>query len=162
MVNDNYCHYSKASHRYVLTTDYVLEVLNVDLYDTLSTSGGVSDVAKMPEILLERVSRQIYGYIYSNSAYTYETERRLALDDKYRPHLIEAMAEQITYILNNGDVSAYTGVNPMTGASVDSSRMRLAEIAPIARDILQNRGIIDRGLRRFPYVDEPTYTEDAY
>jgi hypothetical protein len=66
------------------------------------------------------------------------------------------------YILNNGDVSAYTGVNPMTGASVDASRMRLAEIAPIARDILQNRGIIDRGLRRFPYVDEPTYTEDAY
>ena len=162
MISDNYCVYNKSEHRYVLTRDYVLEQLNIDLCDVLNTSGNVSDVAKMPEIVLDRVSRQIYGYVYKASAYVCERERELALNDKHRPHLVAAMAEQLTYILNNGDVSAFSGVNPLNGMTVDPTRMRLAEIAPIARDILEGRGIISRRIYPMPYVDEPTYDKDGY
>lgn len=162
MISDKYCTFNKESHRYVLTPAYVLEQMNVDLYDVLNTSGNVSDVSKMPQIVLDRVSRQIYGYVYANSAYTYERERVLALDESLRPFLMDAMAEQLTYILNNGDVSAYSGVNAMNGMTVDPSRMRLAEIAPIARDILEVRGIISRGIYPFPYHDEPSYERDGY
>lgn len=162
MISDKYCIYDEQEHRYVLTPSYVLEKMNVDLSDVLNTSGNVSDVAKMPQIFLDRVSRQIYGYVYKNSAYTYERERELALNDSLRPHLIDAMAEQVLYMLNNGDASAYSGVNPITGVTTDASRMRLAEIAPIARDILESRNIISRRIHLFPYYDEPSYEKDGY
>lgn len=162
MISDNYCVYDMNKHRYVLTTTYALEIMNIELSEVLNTSGGVSDVANMPEIILERVSVMIYGYIYANSAYVNAKERELALIDRYRPHLIAAMAEQLTYLLNNGDVSAYSGVNAVSGMTIDAARMRFAEIAPLARDILEMREIISRRILSFKFDDEPSYEEDGY
>lgn len=162
MLTDNHCRYDKQKHRYILTAEYMLEVRNIDLYEELNTSGSVSDVAKMPDIILDRVSSQIYSYIYANSAYTFRTERELALNDKHRPHLIEAMAEQVIYTLNNGDISAYSGVNAVSGMSIDPNRMRAAAIAPMAEQILETRGLIGRGIQPFFLVDDPTYETDGY
>lgn len=162
MLTDNHCRYDKQKHRYILTAEYMLEVRNIDLYEELNTSGSVSDVAKMPDVILDRVSSQIYSYIYANSAYTFRTERELALNDKHRPHLIEAMAEQVIYTLNNGDISAYSGVNAVSGMSIDPHRMRMAEIAPMAKSILEARGLIGRGIQPCFLVDDPTYEQDGY
>lgn len=162
MLTDNHCRYDKQKHRYILTAEYMLEVRNIDLYEELNTSGSVSDIAKMPDIILDRVSSQIYSYIYALSAYTFRTERELALNDKHRPHLIEAMAEQVIYTLNNGDISAYSGVNAVSGMSIDPHRMRMAEIAPMAKSILEARGLIRRGIQPFFLVDDPTYEQDGY
>lgn len=162
MISDNYMKYDMRKHRYVLTNDYVREVMNVELSDVLNTSGSVADTANMPEIILDRVSAQIYGYIYRNSAYTNRKERELALNGTYRPHLQDAMAEQLTYILNNGDVSAFSGVNAVSGLTIDPIRMRKAEIAPLARDIIESRGLVSREIRWGMRDVAPTYEEDGY
>lgn len=162
MISDNHMKYDTAKHRYVITNDYVREVMNVELSDVLNTSGSVADTANMPEIVLDRVSALIYGYIYRNSAYTHRQERELALDGTHRPHLRDAMAEQLTYILTNGDVSAFSGVNAVSGLTVDPIRMRQAEIAPLARDIIESRGLVSRAIRWGCRDITPTYEEDGY
>ena len=163
MLTDTYMRYDREGHRYVLTSDYVREVMNVELSDVLCTSGSVSDTANVEERFLDRVSAQIYSYVYRNSPTTYRIERELALDDGYRPHLRDAMAEQLTYLLTSGDVSVFSGVNVLTGAVLDPVRMRQAEIAPLARDILESRGVVRRALSPYLLPDiTPTYEEDGY
>ena len=163
MITDNYMKYDMRKHRYVLTNEYVREVMNVELSDVLNTSGSIIDTANMPEIVLDRVSALIYGYIYRNSAYTNKKERELALDDSYKTYLRDAMAEQLIYILNNGDASAFSGVNVLNGTSIDPMRMRQAELAPLARDIIESRGLVSRGIPPFGAWDiKPTYEEDGY
>jgi hypothetical protein len=54
---------------------------------------------------------------------------------------MEAMEQQLIYIMTNGDLSAFNGVNLDTGMTVDYDRMRRAEIAPMAQDILTRWGL---------------------
>jgi hypothetical protein len=54
---------------------------------------------------------------------------------------MEAMEEQLIYVMTNGDLSAFNGVNLDTGTAIDPDRMRRAEIAPMARDILTRCGL---------------------
>ena len=162
MLNDNYCRYDKITHRYVLTTDFVLEKKNIDLYDTLNTSGAVSDVAKAPEIFLDRISMQIYEYIYAQTPYPFVKERDLALKDEYRQPIMDAMTEQMLYVLNNGDISVYSGINAISGMTLDAQRMRYAQVSPVAMDILQNRGVVSRRILPYYVDDTPTYEKDGY
>lgn len=138
--NDHFT-YDASVHRYKLTELGVLQRLNRNLGDVLADNGGASDPRNEPMIVLDRVSKQIYGFIYSHTAAPMRREREMALNPAYRAPLMEAMEEQLIYIMTNGDLSAYTGVNLDTGMTVDPGRMRRAEIAPMARDILTRCGL---------------------
>lgn len=140
--SDNHLTYDTAVHRYKLTEQGVLQRLNRNLGDVLAESGEASDPRNEPNILLDRVSRQIYGYVLSHTATPRRRERQMALDPVYRAPIMEAMEEQLIYILTNGDLSAFTGVNLDTGMTVDPTRMRRAEIAPMAQDILARYGLL--------------------
>ena len=140
--SDNYLTYDYAVHRYKLTELGVLQRLNRNLGDVLADNGGASDTRNEPSIVLDRVSRQIYGFVFSHTAAPLRREREMALNPAYRAPLMEAMEEQLIYILNNGDMSAHTGINLDTGMTVDPDRMRRAEIAPMARDILTRCGLL--------------------
>lgn len=133
--------YDREEHRYRLTEMYVLQRMNRNLSAMLADHGGASDTSNEAWVLLDRVSRQIYGYIYASTACPMRRERDMALDAGYRKHLRDAMAEQLVYILNNGDMTAYTGINLETGMTVDPARMRRGEIAPMAMDILARCGL---------------------
>lgn len=139
---DNHLTYDTAVHRYKLTELGVLQRLNRNLGDVLADNGEASDPRNEPNILLDRVSRQIYGYVLSHTATPRRRERQMALDPAYRAPIMEAMEEQLIYILSNGDLSAFNGVNLDTGMTVDASRMRMSEIAPMARDILARCGLL--------------------
>ena len=139
--SDNHLTYDSSVHRYKLTELGVLQRLNRNLGDVLADNGGASDPRNEPNIVLDRVSRQIYGFIYSHTAAPLRREREMALNPAYRAPIMEAMEEQLIYILNNGDMTAHTGINLDTGMAVDPDRMRRAEIAPIARDILTRCGL---------------------
>lgn len=134
--------YDASVHRYKLTELGVLQRLNRNLGDVLADNGGASDPRNEPNIVLDRISRQIYGFIYSHTAAPMRREREMALNPAYRAPLMEAMEEQLIYVMTNGDLSAFNGVNLDTGMTVDLDRMRLAEIAPIARDILTRCGLL--------------------
>lgn len=159
--SDNHLIYDAAVHRYRLTELGVLQRLNRNLGDVLADNGGASDPRNEPNIVLDRVSRQIYGYIYSSTITPKRKERELALNPAYRAPLMEAMEEQLIYILNNGDMSAHTGINLDTGTTVDSARMRRSEIAPMAHDILVRYGLICAAITVW-YDITPDYKGEEY
>ena len=134
--------YDSSVHRYKLTELGVLQRLNRNLGDVLADNGGASDPRNEPNIVLDRISRQIYGFIYSHTAAPMRREREMALNPAYRTPLMEAMEEQLIYVMTNGDLSAHNGVNLDTGMAVDYDRVRRAEIAPMARDILTRCGLL--------------------
>jgi hypothetical protein len=161
-ITDAHMSYDYTAHRYKLTELYVLQMLNRNLADVLADNGAASDVAKEPSILLDRISKQIYGYCMRCTATPYLRERRMALDILLRPHIAEAMAEQLIYVLNNGDLSAYTGINIDTGMAIDRDRMRQAEIAPLALDVLTRCGLASVAINPWERDITPNYKEEGY
>lgn len=153
--------YDQRSHRYLLNEEYVLGVMNIDLKDILNTAES-ADMANAPGVFLGRISKLIYSYIYRIVAFKNSTERDLALDERNRDVLRDAMSEQVIYVLNNGDFSGFSGVNLQSGIAIDEKRIRAAEIAPLARDILISAGILTPIVPRFKRDIEPRYEEEGY
>lgn len=161
-ITDTHMRYDMTHHRYVLTTEYVREVMNRDLESIIATHGGASDVANEAEIFLDRVSQSIYNHCLRYTVTPLKREREMALDMSYRPAIKAAMGEQVIYMLNNGDLSVYSGVNVTTGSNIDAARMRLAEISPIAKDILARAGLTYRGFVLGIRDIEPNYEKEGY
>lgn len=159
--SDNQMTYNERAHRYVLTQECVLEDMNIDLGAVLNTS-DVADVGNAPERLLDRVSMQIYEWIYSVNAFRFRTERELALKEENRPFLLEAMKEQLLYILNNGDLTAVSGVNIDTGLTIEEQRKRSSEVAPLAKDILINADIVKAFVPMYEREIVPNYSGEGY
>ena len=139
--SDGRMEYDFQRHRYCLTADYLLSDRGIDL-DTVLASGNASDRGRNPEIFLRRVSDQVYCAIYASTPYYYQIERVLALSPRYRDILMDAMSEQAVYLLHNGDLSAYTGVDAVSMTSVDRQRMQQSRLAPMAYDMLVYAGLI--------------------
>ena len=161
--SDDHMIYDTADHRYRLTELYVLQRMNRNLSAILADHGGASDTANEAGVLLDRISRQIYAYCLRSTPTPYKREQVMATDHAKRVAIRDAMAEQLVYVLNNGDLSAYTGVNLDTGATIDPNRMRMAEIAPMARDILITHGLATPTFSLLNDRDiTPRYSEEGY
>lgn len=159
--SDNQMIYNKSLHRYVLTQSGVRQGLNIDLTSVLNTS-DVADKANAAERFLDRVSMIVYSWIYSVNPFRFRTERELALNGDIRPFIFAAMKEQVLYILNNGDFSALSGVNIDTGLAIDESRKRSAMVAPLAKDILIDAGIVKAFVPLYEREIVPNYTGEGY
>ena len=158
--SDGRMEYDFHRHRYSLTADYLLSDRGIDL-DTVLAAGNASDKGRNPELFLRRVSDQVYGAIYTSTPYYYKRERALALYPRYRDILMEAMSEQAVYLLHNGDLSAYTGVDAVSLSSIDRQRMQQSMLAPMAYDMLVYAGLIR--LAYTPGSDIiPDYEGDGY
>lgn len=161
--SDDHMIYDTADHRYRLTELYVLQRMNRNLSAILADHGGASDTANEAGVLLDRISRQIYAYCLRNTPTPYKREQVMATDHAKRVAIRDAMAEQLVYVLTNGDLSAYTGVNLDTGATIDPNRMRMAEIAPMAKDILVTHGLASPTFSLLYDRDiTPRYSEEGY
>lgn len=158
--SDGQMEYDANRHKYTLTPEYVLDDLGIDL-DAVLADGNAADRGRNPGIFLHRVSEQIYGAIYKATPFRYSMERWLALTPKRRNTLRDAMAEQVLYILQNGDISAYTGVDAVSFAAIDRQRMEQARIAPGAMDLLISSGIIRLGFDGGHDI-VPDYERDGY
>lgn len=160
--SDDHMIYDTADHRYKLTEAFVIQRMNRNLSEILADHGGASDTANEAGILLDRVSRQIYAFCLRATPTPYKREQMMALDPAKRVAIRDAMAEQLIYVLNNGDLSAYTGVNIETGATIDPARMRAAEIAPLARDVLLTHGLCSPSFSLYDRDITPRYSEEGY
>ena len=161
--SDDHMIYDTADHRYRLTELYVLQRMNRNLSAILADHGGASDTANEAGVLLDRISRQIYAYCLRTTPTPYKREQVMATDHAKRVAIRDAMAEQLVYVLTNGDLSAYTGVNLDTGATIDPNRMRMAEIAPMAKDILVTHGLASPTFSLLYDRDiTPRYSEEGY
>lgn len=159
---DDYMIYDGTVHRYRLTELYVLRVLNRNLSDVLADNGAASDVANEARALLDRISKQVYAYVLRCTATPSRRERAMAIDGSLRAPIMEAMAEQLIYIINNGDLSAYTGINLDSGMAIDPDRMRAAEIAPLAKDTLARCGLSSVVINPWERDIAPKYEEEGY
>lgn len=161
MFDNDEMSYDARKHRYVLVEECVLEDMNIDLRAVLNTS-DVADVANAPQRFLERVSAVVYSYIYRHVPFRYKTERELALNDELRDYICDALKEQLLYILNNGDLTGIAGINVETGMGTDPARMREIEIAPLAKDILIDSGIVRAFIPKGERDIKPKYAEEGY
>lgn len=160
--SDNYMTYDTTEHRYILTDDFVREKMNVELDDLLDASSTAADIANEKAKFLDRVSLMVYNFIYRLCPLRYHKERELALDVTCRTPLRQAMAEQIFYIMFNGDLSLYSGVNAVSGTQLEARRLRESEIAPMAKDVLASAKILQLAVPPNVREIEPRYEEEGY
>lgn len=116
-INDEYMKYDFRNHRYVLTEKAIFEEVGVNLNDITSC---ITD----KKIFLKRVSSDVYSYIKGNSRSPEYIEYILAVDTDLRPMVQEMLISQAEYVLLNGAVSAFSGINLSKGTAVEINKLR--------------------------------------
>lgn len=99
--SDKYMRYDKATHRYVLTMDYLTEVLSIDIE---RRTGGTVQSQNTINNLLNRISSLIYGYVYKYNDRQVLTWL-IAKAPSARQIIMDAMGQQAAYVLTVGDLT---------------------------------------------------------
>lgn len=137
-----YWAYSSDTHRYTLTLDGVLNLRGLDVmiegqFETTTDAG----------FFLEKVSRDIYNYIYNllpaNTGFDKYTKRKNVLEyfvfrnrDEELDYLIDAMLDQVEYSIQSGGdlmINEFQ-LNDQLLASTDKIALW---ISPVARHTLK-------------------------
>ena len=127
--SDENMEYDYDNHRYVLTEKCVLDELNIDLLTRLNTRGHAVQQVQ-PKKFLKRVSDIVYTQIYKYNINNDVQEYVLAKAPSARAIIKEAMLNQVEFLLLNGDVSRYAGID-----------VKNAKVIPIAQ--LRNQSVLD-------------------
>lgn len=145
---DQYMRYDTARHRYVLTLAYGQDMRNINMLD-LNDDSELND-NNAPDQLLEKISRAIYNHIYRHAMHRYRTERELATDAVARQAIMDAMGDQLEWIVTNGD-------------TYNIADRDLPGICPMAHETLAAAGLLFSGNNSGERRDiTPTYEEDGY
>lgn len=131
--NDNDLKYDKKKHRYILTQEYVQNVLGVNLENQIGTNSGVSATVIINS-LLDNISSEVYNYLYMHNN-TQTIQFIIAKCPSAREVIKEAMAKQALYMFYNGDLGFST--------IKDEKEMSLNKYA---KEILDNQEIIETGV----------------
>lgn len=133
--DDEIMKYDYAAHRYVLTSSGVLSQLGENLDVILNTTGD-ADSGTLAARVLRRVSQTVYMYLYRDTANEEWLEYILATYPPLREWVQEMLQAQLLYMLANGDIGLYSGVNVAKGQAMDVEALRgRARIAPEVEDI---------------------------
>lgn len=145
--NDIYMDYSQRKHRYVLTLAYANDMRNIDL---LAIGDGEMNDNNAADQVLDKVSRQIYNHIYRHAMHRYRTEKALAFDEDVRQALMDAMGDQLEWMVTNGD----TYVN---------AERELPGVCPMAHETLAAAGLLFAGNNTYERRDiSPDYDGEGY
>lgn len=137
--------YDMNMHKYVLTEKYVLAELGEDLSVLLNTGGDVNP-STLPKRVLKRVSNSVYNYIYEYVWSSDFTERLMALYPPLRDRIKSMLIAQLQYVLDNGFVNHYSGINMAKGTALDINVLRGR--AKVADEVEQLAAQIVPGLGR--------------
>lgn len=149
--SDKYMRYDLSTHRYVLTTDYLKDMLSVDIE---RRTNGVVQAQNAINNLLDRVSLLLYGYVYgfnNKQVLTYI----IAKSPSAREIIMTAMGQQAMYVLSVGDLT----LSP-------KAEERTAWLDISAKNILENAEVAETGrslCNCIPYrIRVPAYDEAGY
>ena len=131
--NDNNMIYDKNKHRYILTIEYVQNVLGVNLEGQIGTNSGMPATVIINS-LLDNVSSEIYNYIYQHQN-TQTVQYIIAKCPTARNIIQEAMGKQALYMLYNGDLGFST--------NKDENAMSLNRYAT---QIIDNQEVLETGV----------------
>ncbi|MCH5165645.1 MAG: hypothetical protein J1G01_04520 [Clostridiales bacterium] len=133
--DDEIMKYDYNAHRYVLTEQGVLTELGENLGIILNATGDANS-STLAERILKRVSHTVYMYLFRDSQGEAWLEYILAKHPPLRDRVKEMLQAQLLYMLMNGDIGLYSGVNVAKGQIMDIDKLRdRARIAPEVEDI---------------------------
>lgn len=142
--SDNAMDYKLEDHRYVLKAQYFWEKTGIDLHKVLNPA--FSDQPQMlAEHWLDQISIDVYNYVYDCNADNPVQEYWLAKTPSLRDNLRDAMVQQAMYVLKNGDLNMYAGVDLKTGKVIQREVLTNCALSPNATRIL-NRIVPELGI----------------
>ena len=128
-----YLIYNHATHRFVLTKDYIVEVLGIDLERRIGSHRGVNSTAIINSVLNE-ISIIVYNYIFKHN----DTKTLLFIIAKCQSAqdiVVDAMREQARYVFTVGDLSL----------STDKAKKEIA-LSDLAKSIIDNQVVEELGV----------------
>lgn len=117
--DDEYMIYNYRMHRYVLTDKAVFDILGENLNVILVDAEPVTKNA-----FLKKVSNTLYEYILSASQSPDYIEYIMAKDGSLREMIRDMLISQVEYMLANGAVDSYSGINMAKGHYIDLDKIR--------------------------------------
>ena len=142
MFNTDLMVFDEEKQRYILTHKCAIEN-NVDLEKELNAA-GVPSKSNLEAQVLDRISRMVYGFIYSHGGVAWK-QAILRDDDRYRPIIQDAMIEQLLYFMANGDLNMTARVDLQTGREYTRAAKRDAAYAPMMQDLLAQTDLLYGG-----------------
>lgn len=112
--------YDKATHKYYLTENGVLQELGINL--SLELQNG--NQGKRVERFLRKITAAVYGYIYEDSFNSLRIERDLAKHAPLRTIIKQMLLSQVEYALENNFIQDFSGVNISKGSAMRASDLR--------------------------------------
>lgn len=161
--DDEYLVYDYDEHRYILTEKAVLDKNNISLIERLNFGGAVNQ-AVQPQVFLDEISDVVYGEIYDYSSQPAIQEKQIAKCPSARRRIMKAMLKQVDYVLVNGLLAQYSGVDVRKGTKSPDFSERV--LAPLAKKELtkplDETGIPLMYAGKYPYIFKPDYEKDNY
>ncbi len=151
--SDNEMTYDYAKHRYVLTIDYVRNVLGVDLTAEYNTNNSVTSPIVLKSFL-DNASSEVYNYLYAHNN-TKTIQYIIAKCESARAIIKEALSKQVLYTVFNGDL----------GFSSKKEEQEMS-LSKYAKEILDNQEVSETGTTLTyvgPYsFNAPDYKKGEY
>lgn len=132
-LTDELMFYDFEEHRYILTAKDILDVKGENLATRLNR-GRANNIENVVGDFLDEVSTTIYNLIYSANNKNTEQCYLVAKTKTGRRLIKKAMEEQCMYMLNNGDLNLFSGVDVRKGQVMENFDARA--YSPKAKNIL--------------------------
>ena len=161
--DDEYMKYDYDEHRYILTERAVLDKSNINLAERLN-HGGEVNIERVAHIFLDEISEFVYSQIFDYSSQPAIQEYQIAKIPSARNVIMRAMLKQVDYVLVNGFLNQYSGVDLKKNSKIDGISGRY--LAPLAKSILSSPlgetkvPLLYAG--KYAMIFEPKYEEMGY
>jgi hypothetical protein len=127
--SDNFMVFDEENKRYVLTNEYVMQRLGVDLAGTANERGLVNPQIAVKH-LLEEVSDDIYNFIHSHNLNTAKQDYLIATVPSLRLIIQKAMGQQLLYSRMNGFMAYSADKDKQFMAICPKARQTLLQVVP--------------------------------
>ena len=149
--------FDTKTKRMRLTNDYVYNEMGIDLANALIDEFD-TNLSTIAERTLKYTSDQLYNFLRMNGVKVsggnaYKTACYLiATDEDWYEAFKDALAQQLYFFIQGGDLSATSGVNVDRGTRVEKSIRDT--ISDSAMQIMESMGMFHTVIRDIPAVEE--------
>lgn len=127
--SDEFMTFDEETQRYVLTNEYVMQRLGVDLAGTANERGLVNPQIAVKH-LLEEVSDDIYNFIHLHNLNTAKQDMLIARIPSLRLIIQKAMGQQLLYSRMNGFMAYSADKDKQFMAICPKARQTLLQVVP--------------------------------
>lgn len=127
--SDEYMVFDNVTNHYILTEKYVTEILAIDLDERITDRTTINPQA-MKNRLLRMASNHVYNFIHEHNINAEMQDYWISVTPSLRPIIQQAMGEQLTYILQVGDLTRSADLSKRSVWFDKSAQDILAQTVP--------------------------------